>query len=101
MLDFGAIPPEINSGLMYTGPGSGPLMAAAAGVGWGGSRSWVPLNVWLQFGHLGADQRAMGRAFIVCDDFSGHAVRVLAGAWLGGPGRGRPPATVDRRCRGL
>ena len=30
MLDFGAIPPEINSGLMYTGPGSGPLMAAAA-----------------------------------------------------------------------
>jgi PPE-repeat protein len=30
VLDFGAIPPEINSGLMYTGPGSGPLMAAAA-----------------------------------------------------------------------
>jgi len=29
-MDFAALPPEINSGLMYTGPGSGPLMAAAA-----------------------------------------------------------------------
>ncbi|MDD4867598.1 MAG: PPE family protein [Mycobacterium sp.] len=29
-LDFGALPPEINSTRMYTGPGSGPLMAAAA-----------------------------------------------------------------------
>ena len=31
MLDFAALPPEINSGLMYAGPGSGPMMAAAAG----------------------------------------------------------------------
>ena len=30
MLDFGALPPEINSGLMYSGPGAGPMMAAAA-----------------------------------------------------------------------
>jgi PPE-repeat protein len=30
MVDFGALPPEINSGLMYTGAGSGPLVAAAA-----------------------------------------------------------------------
>src|SRR5580693_9015486 len=28
--DFGAIPPEINSTRMYTGPGAGPMMAAAA-----------------------------------------------------------------------
>ena len=30
MLDFGALPPEINSERMYAGPGSGPLLAAAA-----------------------------------------------------------------------
>ncbi|HEX5253703.1 MAG TPA: PPE family protein [Mycobacterium sp.] len=28
-MDFGALPPEINSGRMYAGPGSGPIMAAA------------------------------------------------------------------------
>ncbi len=30
MLDFAALPPEVNSGLMYAGPGSGPMVAAAA-----------------------------------------------------------------------
>ncbi len=31
-MDFGIYPPEINSGRMYTGPGSGPMLAAA--VAW-------------------------------------------------------------------
>src|ERR1700757_426983 len=30
MLDFGTLPPEINSGRMYVGAGSGPMLAAAA-----------------------------------------------------------------------
>lgn len=30
MLDFGALPPEINSSRMHAGPGSGPMYAAAA-----------------------------------------------------------------------
>jgi PPE-repeat protein len=30
MIDFGVLPPEINSGRMYSGAGPGPMMAAAA-----------------------------------------------------------------------
>lgn len=30
MPDYGTLPPEINSGRMYSGPGSGPMIAAAA-----------------------------------------------------------------------
>jgi PPE-repeat protein len=30
MLDFGALPPEINSARMYAGPGPGPMLTAAA-----------------------------------------------------------------------
>ena len=29
-MDFAALPPEVNSGRMYAGPGSGPMIAAAA-----------------------------------------------------------------------
>src|ERR1700752_1687395 len=31
VIDFGALPPEINSGRMYAGPGSAPMLTAAAG----------------------------------------------------------------------
>jgi PPE-repeat protein len=30
MIDFGALPPEVNSGRMYAGPGSGAMLAAAS-----------------------------------------------------------------------
>src|SRR6516162_5954060 len=30
MIDFAALPPEINSARMYSGPGSAPMMAAAS-----------------------------------------------------------------------
>lgn len=30
MVDYGVLPPEVNSGRIYTGPGAGPMLAAAA-----------------------------------------------------------------------
>ena len=30
MLDFASLPPEVNSGLMYSGPGSGPMLTASS-----------------------------------------------------------------------
>ncbi len=36
-MDYGALAPEINSGLMYAGPGTGPMLAAA--VAWDGLAS--------------------------------------------------------------
>ncbi len=42
MIDFGALPPEINSGRMYAGPGAGSMLAAAA--------AWNGLAADLQFG---------------------------------------------------
>ncbi|SPM36746.1 PPE family protein [Mycobacterium rhizamassiliense] len=36
-MDFGALPPEINSGRIYAGPGSGPILAA--GEAWDGVAS--------------------------------------------------------------
>jgi PPE-repeat protein len=40
-MDYGALPPEINSGRMYAGPGVGPMLAAAA--------AWNGLSAELQF----------------------------------------------------
>src|ERR1700752_522782 len=39
-MDFAALPPEINSGRMYAGPGSGPMMSAA------GARGSLPADLY-------------------------------------------------------
>jgi PPE-repeat protein len=59
-VDFGALPPEINSGRMYAGAGSGPLVAAAAA--WEGLAS--------QLGSAATSYRA-----VVAD--------LTAGPWVG------------------
>src|SRR6478672_8649578 len=43
-MDFGALPPEINSARMYSGPGSAPMLAAAS--------AWDALAAELQSGAL-------------------------------------------------
>ncbi|TAM63618.1 PPE family protein [Mycobacterium sp.] len=92
MLDFAALPPEINSARIYSGPGSGPMLAAAAawntmaaemrsaaasygsvvteltGGGWFGPSSMsmlaaaVPYLAWLN-GTATQAERASGQAF--------------------------------------
>ena len=59
MLDFGLLPPEINSGRMYSGPGPGPLLAAAeawdglasdlgfASAGYGSTLSELTSGSWI------------------------------------------------------
>jgi PPE-repeat protein len=59
-MDFAAVPPEINSARIYSGPGSGPMLAAAA--------AWAT---------LAADLSATARAYQ-----SGIA-ELTAGPWLG------------------
>jgi PPE-repeat protein len=58
VLDFGLLPPEVNSGRMYSGPGPGPLLAAAeawdslasdlgfASTGYGSTLSELTSNSW-------------------------------------------------------
>jgi PPE-repeat protein len=59
VLDFGLLPPEINSGRMYSGPGPGPLLAAAeawdglaaelgfASAGYGSTISELTAKPWI------------------------------------------------------
>lgn len=68
MFDFGALPPEINSARMYSGPGAGPLMAAAA--------AWDALAAELE-------SYAIGYSSVVADlsqSWSGGAAMAMAAA---------------------
>ncbi|MGB9250518.1 MAG: PPE family protein, partial [Mycobacterium sp.] len=59
MLDFGLLPPEVNSGRMYSGPGPGPLLAASeawdglaaelgfAASGYGAALAELTSNSWV------------------------------------------------------
>jgi PPE-repeat protein len=60
VLDFGALPPEINSGRMYAGAGSGPLLAAVAA--WDGLASELSL---------------------AASSFQSTVSELTGGAWLG------------------
>jgi len=69
MVDFGALPPEINSARMYTGPGAGSLLAAAA--------AWDGLAAQLETcgaGYSAATLELQG------DSWSGQASTAMAAA---------------------
>ena len=59
-MNFAALPPEINSGRMYSGPGSAPMLAAAS--------AWQ---------HLGAELNLVARAF------NSQIVGLIDGPWKG------------------
>jgi PPE-repeat protein len=59
-MDFAVLPPEINSGRMYVGPGSGPMLTAAA--------AWEALSVELQS---------------IASSYQSAIAGLTAGPWLG------------------
>ncbi|OCB38928.1 hypothetical protein A5676_14565 [Mycobacterium malmoense] len=67
--DFGLLPPEINSGLMYAGPGSGSMLAAAAAwaglateLGWAASSYATVVSALTSGPWLGPSAVAMAAA---------------------------------------
>ncbi|CQD07931.1 PPE family protein [Mycobacterium lentiflavum] len=75
-MDFGLLPPEVNSGLMYTGPGAGPMLAAAA--------SWDAIAAQLESAASGCSSQISG----------------LAARWIG-PSSARMAAAASRHVAWL
>jgi PPE-repeat protein len=68
-MDFALLPPEINSGRMYTGPGAGPMLAAAA--------AWDALAAELESAAAGYSSVVSG---LTGQDWSGPASAAMASA---------------------
>ena len=100
VLDFAGIPPEINSALMYSGAGSGPLMAAAASynnlaaelsttaTSWESIITNLTTQSWRGAGVGGAAAAAAA----LCGVAGHHGSRARA--------RGRPGRRIGGRLRG-
>ncbi|WP_293051986.1 PPE family protein [Mycobacterium sp.] len=69
MLDFAALPPEVNSGRIYAGPGSGPMLAAAV--------AWDALAEELEVAAAGYSSVLSG---LTGQQWSGAAASAMAGA---------------------
>ena len=93
MLDYGALPPEINSARMYVGAGSGPMIAAAA--------AWDVLAAGLE---AAARNYSSVIARLQGEDWSGGASDAMAGAvapyvtWVMGAGAQAEEAAGQARA---
>ncbi len=65
-MDFAFLPPEINSGRMYTGPGAAPMLARRSGLGRLVSRIEFGGSV-LRVGSRRTDWRAVAGAVVAID----------------------------------
>ncbi len=113
MVDFGALPPEINSARMYAGPGSASLVAAAQmwdsvasdlfsaasafqSVVWG-----LTVGSWIGSSALGADVVRAPTTTVGGTPIGGMPVGHAAGGHRGSHGKSEQAATVrvvdDRR----
>lgn len=91
-MDFGALPPEINSARMYSGPGSGPLLAAAT--------AWEGLSAELISTASGYDAVVSG---LTGEAWSGPAAASMAAAaapyaaWMGSTASQAEQAAIQAR----
>src|ERR1700737_3289850 len=78
-MDFGALPPEINSGLMYTGPGAGPLLTA--------SLAWVALadNLYLTASSYGSAISDLTTSWLGPSSASMAAAAAPYVSWISAP----------------
>ena len=73
---YAAFPPEINSGRIYSGPGSGPMLAAAAA--WDGLANELQSTAASYSSVISvADQRALARSVVAEHGGRGHSLSDL------------------------
>ena len=84
-MDFAILPPEINSGRMYAGPGSGPMLAAAA--------AWDGLATELQ-------SEAASYASVISGLTAGPWLGPAPSEWLGLTRATRPSRRANRAQSG-
>ena len=75
-MDFGALPPEVNSGRMYWGPGPGTLLAASAG--WEGLAAELHRRRFLPVRDHGPDRRIVDGPHVDVHAGRGDPVRGVA-----------------------
>ena len=99
-MDFGIYPPEINSGRMYTGPGSGPMLAAAQAWGSLADELYTAASAYQSVG-VGADLRVVVGSVVDVDDGRGRDLRGMAQRHRRAGRRDRRPSPGGgRRLRG-